>query len=166
MVISPLNYTGNKAKSIKELIDIFPKDIDCFVDAFCGSCQVSFNSGAKKIICNDTNRFILELVEYLYANDGLKIISDIDNIIEKYGFTDSANPKNCYIEYKHEGLSRYNKVAFANLKNDYNKNPSTEKLFALVIYGFNHYLRFNNKNIFASNKILLISMPILLNFVT
>ena len=148
MVISPLNYTGNKAKSTKELIDIFPQDIDYFVDAFCGSCQVAFNSNAKQIICNDTNRFILDLVQYLYNNNGDKIIADADKIIKEYGFTDSTDSNNKYVEVRHEGLSKYNKAPFNKLKNDYNENPSIEKLFVLIIFGFNHYLRFNNNNLF------------------
>lgn len=143
MAISPLNYTGNKAKSIDEINAILPKDIDLFVDAMCGSCMVSFNSCAKRLICNDSNPFILELVKYLYFNDGNKIIESMDSIIQKYGFTDSTNPSNHYVEYKHEGLSKYNKNAFKMLKDSYNSNPTTEELFALVIYGFNHYLRFN-----------------------
>ena len=143
MAISPLNYAGNKAKAIQEIKNILPKDIDLFVDAMCGSCMVAFNSGAEKLICNDCNVHIVELVKYLYFTDGNNVIKSMDEIIKKYGFTDSTNPNNVYVEHKHEGLSKYNRIPFTNLKNSYNNKPSTEELFALVIYGFNHYLRFN-----------------------
>ena len=148
MAISPLNYPGNKAKSLKELLDIMPKNIDIFVDAFAGSGIVSFNSDSKQIVCNDINEHAIELIKYLYENSGESIINSMDRLIEEYGFTDSTNPNNHYIEVKHEGLSKYNKIPFDKLKNDYNNDQQTEKLFALIIYGFNHYLRFNKKGLF------------------
>ena len=52
------------------------------------------------------------------------------------------------MEYKHEGLSLYNKDGFNRLKADYNANHTTNKLVALLIYGFNHYLRFNSQGEF------------------
>lgn len=148
MVISPLNYPGNKAKSIGELKNIFPKDIDLFVDAFSGSGIVAFNSGAKKLICNDINYHTIELLKYLVESESAKIIKDMDEIILKYGFTDSTNKNNKYIEYQHEGLSHYNRAPFNLLKNDYNDKKSVNLLFALVIFGFNHYLRFNKKDLY------------------
>ena len=33
---SPMNYMGNKYKLLKQLIPLCPKDIDIFVDMFCG----------------------------------------------------------------------------------------------------------------------------------
>ncbi len=114
MAISPLNYPGNKAKSLKELLSIIPNDIDVFVDAFAGSGMVSFNSSAKEIICNDINEHAIELIKYLYDNDGETIIKRMDSIICKYGFTDSTNPNNNYVEHKHEGLSHYNRLPLIN----------------------------------------------------
>lgn len=146
MVISPLNYTGNKAKALREIKGLFPCKVNLFVDAFCGSGIVSFNSEANEIICNDANEHIVNLLKYLYDNDAETVISEMEKIICKYGFTDSTNKNNVYIEHKHEGLSRYNKAPFERLKADYNNNPKIELLFALVIYGFNHYLRFNSKD--------------------
>ena len=140
MAISPLNYPGNKAKSLKEILDIVPTDIDLFVDAFAGSGTVSFNSSSKTIICNDINSHAIKLIKYLYLNSGEIIIDSMNNIINKYGFTDSTNPDNHYVEHKHEGLSKYNKIPFENLKADFNADRDIEKLFALVIFGFNHYL--------------------------
>lgn len=147
-LISPLNYSGNKVKLLGQIIPRIQKDIDIFVDAFAGSGVVSLNSNAKKIICNDINQHSIELVKYLYESDSASIINSMDSIIEKYGFTDSTNPDKHYIEYKHEGLSYYNKEPFTRLRKDYNTSKSVELLFALIIYGFNHYLRFNKKNLF------------------
>lgn len=146
MIISPLNYAGNKAKVLKNLINLFPSNIDLFVDVFAGSGIVAFNSNVPKILCNDIDPHAIELVKYLYFNNSEDILESMDNIIKKYGLTDSTCQENKYIEKKHEGLSEYNKLPYNKLKQDYNKTKDTNLLFALVIFGFNHYLRFNSKN--------------------
>ena len=47
-IISPIFYMGNKKKLImKGLIDLFPKDINMFVDLFSGSAVVSMNVKAN-----------------------------------------------------------------------------------------------------------------------
>lgn len=148
ILISPLNYAGNKAKLLSQILCLFPKDIDLFVDAFAGSGVVSLNSNARKVICNDINEHSIQLIKYLYESESISIINSMNSIIKRYGFTDSTNPENHYIEYKHEGLSHYNKEPFLKLRNDYNNTKSTDLLFALIIYGFNHYLRFNKKKLF------------------
>lgn len=148
MIISPLNYSGNKAKLLKEILPLFPKTIDIFVDAFSGSGIVAFNSNASQVIINDINPHAVDLVKYLYDNPANEIIESMNDIILKYGFTDSTNKENIYIEHNHEGLSIYNKEPFLQLKNDYNRTKDINLLFALIIFGFNHYLRFNKKGEF------------------
>ena len=43
MIQSPLNYTGGKYKLLPQILPLFPKEIDCFVDLFCGGCNVGIN---------------------------------------------------------------------------------------------------------------------------
>ncbi|MCR4941352.1 MAG: DNA adenine methylase, partial [Campylobacter sp.] len=52
MIVSPLNYPGNKARILKYLVPIFPQ-CNNFVDVFCGSGIVGLNSNSKNIILND-----------------------------------------------------------------------------------------------------------------
>ncbi len=145
MFNSPLNYTGNKRKLLNQIIPLFPNNQNFFVDVFAWSGLVWLNSDSKKIILNDNNEYILSLVKYFKETDTEKIIDTMDEIIIKYGFTDShRNWLKSYKEEKHEWLSKYNKQPFNKLKKDYNKQPSVELLFALVVYGFNHYIRFNS----------------------
>lgn len=40
MIQSPLNYTGGKFKLLPQILPHFPKDIDVFVDLFCGSAML------------------------------------------------------------------------------------------------------------------------------
>lgn len=48
VIVSPIFYMGNKRRLIKKgLIDLFPKDINTFVDVFAGSAVVSMNTQAQ-----------------------------------------------------------------------------------------------------------------------
>lgn len=149
MIQNPISYPGNKNKLLKELIPLFPSDIDKFVDVFCGSGVVGMNSAAQNIVCNDNNPYTIEVLRYFYSNTFETIISQLERIINDYGLTYSrVVPKGTYVEYRHEGLSLYNKDGYSKLKSDYNAEHSTDKLVALLIYGFNHYLRFNSQGEF------------------
>lgn len=145
MINSPLNYSGNKFKVVKEIIPLIPDDTERLIEVFAGSAIISINSKVKNIVLNDNSKITIELLKYFINNDVNKIIKEIDEIIQKYGFTDSyRNGIKSYPEKKHEGLSHYNREPFNKLKSNYNSNPSTKELFALNIFGFNHYLRFNS----------------------
>ena len=62
---APMNYTGNKFKLLSQIIPLFPDNINTFVDLFCGSSTVSLNVKANKIICNDSNEPLIEVLKYL-----------------------------------------------------------------------------------------------------
>lgn len=144
MIKNPISYPGNKNKLLKQLIPEFPSNIDTFVDVFCGSGVVGVNTDANNIICNDINMFALEVLNYFYKTSSYEVVRDLEDIIDAYNLTYSRiKEKGTYIEYKHEGLSNYNRDGYNRLKNDYNVDHSVQKLVVLLIYGFNHYLRFN-----------------------
>lgn len=148
MISNPISYPGNKNKLVSQIIPIIP-DANVFVDIFCGSAVVAANSRSDKVVLNDKNKFVLEILKYQYDNSFDEIVSDVEKIIEKYELTYSRKKeKGFYIEKKHEGLSHYNKRGFDLLKKDYNLDHDVRKLFVLLIYGFNHYLRFNSKGKF------------------
>ena len=66
--ISPIFYMGNKKKLVnKGLIDLFPKDIDTFVDVFAGSAIVSMNTTAHRYIVNDIDNNLNDLYK-LFCN--------------------------------------------------------------------------------------------------
>ena len=149
MINSPLNYTGNKFKLLQQIIPYLDGESDSFVDIFGGSGLVALNTQYEKVLINDNNPVTIELLNYFRDNSAEHIFRDIDTIIEKYGFTDShRNGLRGYTEEHHEGLSRYNKEPFNRLKADYNNDPTIEKLFALIIFGFNHYIRYNSKGLY------------------
>lgn len=149
MIRSPLNYVGNKFKLLPQILPHFPKKIFHFVDVFCGSGVVGLNSETKNLTLNDNDIKLIELLRYFKNNEIDFIFYQINDIISKFGLTDSKNkPQGFYKIYKNEGLSRHNKDAFLALRNDYNKNPNPAQLFVLILYGFNHFLRFNSSGFF------------------
>ena len=57
---SPLNYTGGKYKLLPKILPLFPKEIDRFIDLFCGGCNVSINVKANTYICNDLEEHVID----------------------------------------------------------------------------------------------------------
>lgn len=144
MIVSPLNYPGNKARILKSLMPLFPQDIAIFVDIFCGSGIVGLNAKSKRLILNDKESRVIDLLRYFQSNSLDTILGEVDSLIAQYNLTDSkSKPKGFYKIHKNEGLSRHNKEGFLALRKSYNQNPSEAKFFVLILFGFNHFVRFN-----------------------
>ena len=62
LVKSPLNYVGGKYKLLPQILPLFPKDIDTFYDLFGGGANVAVNVNANKIVCNDINTKVMEIL--------------------------------------------------------------------------------------------------------
>ncbi len=149
-VKSPLNYTGGKYRILDQLIPIFPKQLDLFVDLFSGGANVGVNVEAKRIVCVDKQKEIIRLMNLFKKYDDVYIIDKLESIIFKYNLSNSLlNGYSAYGCSSDKGLGSYNKNNYLNLRNDYNnmKNDSIEKDFlflTLIIYGFNNQIRFNS----------------------
>ena len=151
LVKSPLNYTGGKYKILTQLIDKFPKDIDMFFDIFSGGGNVGVNIEANKIICVDINDRLISLFEYLQNEEYYHLVNHLDSLIDKFSLSNTY--KNGYEFYgcnSGNGVGKYNKDKFLNLRSKYNKsNGKRDDLFLLlIIYSFNNQIRFNNKGDF------------------
>ena len=149
MAKSPLNYTGGKFKLLPQFDSIFPKEIDTFVDFFCGGANVAVNSNAKKIIAIDKETNLIRILELFKNYDYMEIVNKLDSIIEKYNLSNTyKNGYEFYGEDSSSGLGKYNKQYYLTLRKDYNSmKDSTERDFmflTLVIYAFNHQIRFNS----------------------
>lgn len=153
---SPLFYVGDKYKLMPQLEELFPKTINNFYDVFCGGGSASMNVKASQIIMNDVDKKIIELHKYLQLQS-----QNIDNFIEsmyelirKYGLSLSELGKNDEIEmlkkdFNKTYFAKFNKAGYLKLRDDYNKNQSnTELLYLLLVYGFNHMIRFNKQGRF------------------
>lgn len=152
MIQSPLNYTGGKYKLLPQILPLFPKDINTFVDLFCGGCNVGVNIEANRVIYNDLNQNLLCLYN-TFRNLGHEVVLDwVYEIIEKYQL--SLVSKHGYEHYGCEsskGLGDYNRDKFLQLRSDFNKKHVEQNfdyyyyvlLYVIIVYAFNNQIRFN-----------------------
>lgn len=129
-----INYQGNKYKLLPQILPLFPKEIDTFVDLFCGSGTVGLSVQANRNIYNDINNKIVDILYYVKQHNIDDIICDIETIIMQYQ------------------LSKTNEDGFKELRHDYNVlelNPIA--LYTLMCYSFNYQCRFNNKGEYNSS---------------
>ena len=129
---SPLNYTGGKYKLLKEIIPLFPTNIDTFVDVFGGGGNIAINVPATNVIYNDIEPHITGLMRYLRNVNLDTILEDIDYFISLYS------------------LSKENKEGYLALRNHYNEESfkSLVIFYVLICYSFNNQFRFNSKGEF------------------
>lgn len=153
LIQSPLNYTGGKFKLLPQILPLFPKNIDIFVDLFCGGANVGVNVPSKSTILNDTNDN-LTLLFSMFKNLGNDFLSLLDEIIDKYGLSQSS--KYGYDYYNCDsniGLAPYNKNKFLKLREDFNNSKDVgyyhyAMLYTLILYSFNNQIRFNSNGQF------------------
>ena len=156
VIRSPLFYVGDKYKLMPQLNNLFPAQIENFYDVFCGGGSVSINVTANSYFMNDIDGKIIELHKHLQKNSNniLKFIERMYEIIRYYGLSLSEKGKNQEIEefkkkYVKTYFSEYNKKSYLKLRDDYNKyRINTDLLYLLLVYGFNHMIRFNKEGKF------------------
>lgn len=130
LISSPMNYIGGKYKLLPQILPLFPKNIETFVDLFCGGCNVGINVTAKKIIFNDNLTYLIELYRKFDSLNIEEILNHINNRINQFN------------------LSLTNKDGYLELRKLYNSEKNPLDLFVLVAYSFNHQIRFNNSHEF------------------
>ena len=129
-ICSPMNYIGGKYKLLPQILPLFPKDINTFVDLFCGGCNVGINVNAERIIFNDNLTYLIDLYRLFYTLPQEYILSHIYNRISQYS------------------LSLTNDIGYKQLRTYYNEHRNALDLFVLVAFSFNHQIRFNNSHEF------------------
>lgn len=154
IIQSPLNYIGGKFKLLPQILPLFPKNIDLFVDLFCGGCNVGINVDCRKVIFNDNNVYLQNLSNFFKKLDKNIIFDTIYKIINKYKLSQSSiygyNYFNCNSQ---KGLTNYNREGFIKLREDFNKRMIKDyyyylMLYVLIVYSFNNQIRFNNAGMF------------------
>ena len=127
-VKSPLNYTGGKYKLLPQLLELFPKQVNTFVDLFAGGGNVSVNVKAEKVVFNDLMGQVPEMLQEFKKIGVEESLRKIDGYISSYD------------------LSKENKEGYLALRELYNKGKSDPlMLYTLICYSFNNQIRFNNK---------------------
>lgn len=154
VIPSALNYTGGKFKLLPQILPLFPKDADKVVDLFCGGCNVGINLNCNKVQFNDSNKYLMGLLDTFRRLSKDEIFEWIFKTIDKYGL--SLVSEKGYEFYECEsskGLGKYNKDGYCKLRNDFNNKDVQDDeyflmLYLLIVYSFNNQLRFNRKGEF------------------
>ena len=157
MIQSPLNYTGGKFKLLPQILPLFPKNINTFVDLFCGGCNVGINIDCESVIYNDLDENLLYLYNTFKNLDKQSVFEWIYEIINTYGL--SLVSDKGYDYYKcdsSKGLGSYNKESFLRLRADFNEKKKKGNydyyyyvmLYVIIVYAFNNHIRFNSNGEF------------------
>ena len=157
MIQSPLNYTGGKFKLLPQILPLFPKNINTFVDLFCGGCNVGINIDCESVIYNDLDENLLYLYNTFKNLDKQSVFEWIYEIINTYGL--SLVSDKGYDYYKcdsSKGLGSYNKESFLRLRADFNEKKKKGiydyyyyvMLYVIIVYAFNNQIRFNSNGEF------------------
>ena len=128
LIKSPLNYTGGKYKLLPQILPYFPNDINTFIDLFAGGCNVGINIKAKNIICNDSNKVVIDLMNNWNRLNSEQALKILEQTINKYN------------------LSKTNEEGFKNIRQDYNDgNKSWNIFYAMLTNAFNYQIRFSKQ---------------------
>ncbi len=148
---SPLFYVGDKYKLMKQLVDLFPQEVDTFYEPFVGGGTVFLNINANKYYLNDNDKNLIDIHKFLVGSSGNPDIffKNVEKIIKKYhlsrSYKEDIIPASLKKEWKKTYFARFNKEGYEKLRVCVNKHIKNDPLilYILLIYGFNRMLRFN-----------------------
>lgn len=135
---SPFNYIGNKFRIIEVIQRFFPRDINNFVDLFCGGCDVCINTNAHHVFANDINHHIIAILQEFQRHSIDYILAYIDQRIDEWR------------------LSKDNEQGYLAFRAFVNREGSPLDLYTLMNFSFNYQFRFNSRqqynNTFGRNR--------------
>lgn len=153
IIRSPFFYVGDKYKLMPQLQKLFPTNINHYIEPFCGGGSSFLNTNAKVYLLNDIDKNVIDL--HLFLNKEINSEELLDKLFNKINdyklscsYKQDVIPLVLKKEFPKTYFSKYNKENYTKMKNDYNKNPNELLLYLLLIYGFNHMIRFNKKGEF------------------
>jgi DNA adenine methylase len=149
---SPLFYVGDKYKLIQEIRSYFPNNIRKFIEPFAGGGSVFMNIEAESYYLNDIDYYVFGLHNYLISqsHNPELFFKQVYTTISRYGLSSSyicdIVPMELKKKWSKTYYAKFNKLAFNQLKQDYNKSDKSNflHLYILLIYGFNRMIRFNS----------------------
>lgn len=154
---SPFFYVGDKYKIVEQIKNFFPKKIRNYYEPFVGGGSSFLNTKITgKYILNDLNDKVIGLHRFL-QKESSKDFYILEKILGKIRQTQLS------CSYIHKGVedslkkefpktyyAKHNKTAYALLRQEYNNGDCKDflVLYILLIYGFNHMIRFNKSKLF------------------
>lgn len=154
MIRLPLNYTGGNFKLLPQILPLFPSQIDCFVDLFCGGCNVGVNVSASRYVYNDSCEPLINLYSVMQTMESEVFLSKVEKLIQKYDLSNvKLNGYEFYNCSSADGLGSYNKEKYLMLRTDFNSLPKKDSdyyvmLYVLIVFAFNNQIRFNSSGKF------------------
>lgn len=148
---SPLFYVGDKYKLMKQLVGLFPAEVDNFFEPFVGGGTVFLNVNANRYFLNDIDKNLVNIHKFLIdsSKEQDRFFKDVEKIINKYNLSRSYKtdivPASLKKQWKKTYFARFNKEGYDKLRTKVNKYTKNDPLilYILLIYGFNRMLRFN-----------------------
>ena len=147
------NYIGGKFKLLEQLQPLFDEK-EVFLDLFSGGGNVGINSSSSKVVFNDSNEMLIDLIKFIKDTDTAVLLKQIDNIIDEYDLSNTSLYGYSYYDCdSSRGLAEYNKERFFKLRDEYNAKVLAGEtdysiLYVLMVYSFNNQIRFNRKGLF------------------
>lgn len=152
---SPFFYVGDKYKLMPQLKQLMPKKIEQYIEPFVGGGSSFLNSKGTSYMLNDIDSYVVELHRQIgsYTGKSEELFDALFEIIDFYGlscsYRDICVPEDMKKKYVKTYYSKYNKDAYIRMRKDFNANKNDFlRLYLLLIYGFNHMIRFNGKGDF------------------
>lgn len=152
---SPFFYVGDKYKLVPQLKKFIPNNISKYIEPFVGGGSSLINVHAEEYIANDIDTNIINLHKELikYSKKPDKLFEELFKFIDKYELSCSYKNKKVPEELKKQFVktyySRYNKENYLKMRNDFNNDQSNMiLLYLLLVYGFNHMIRYNSSGLF------------------
>ena len=141
---------------MREIRTHFPLHINRLIEPFVGGGSVMLNVDADGYLLNDIDSFVISLHRMLQGYIGREgeFMNELYAIIDQYGLSLSLRsdvvPKDLKAAYPKTYYARYNKTGYQRMKADFIADGQQDmlRLYLLLIYGFNHMLRFNGKGQF------------------
>jgi len=152
---SPYFYVGDKYKLMPQIAQLFPKRIRRYYEPFVGGGSSALYIDADEYHLNDIDAYIIKLHRFIggFTNKRQELLDNLFVLIDEYKMTLSFKGVTVGDELKKKYVktyfAHYNRPGFLRMREDFNADKGDMlRLYVLLIYGFNHFLRFNSKGDF------------------
>tara|TARA_Y100001963_G_C6789049_1_gene454489 strand:- start:4025 stop:4882 length:858 start_codon:yes stop_codon:yes gene_type:complete len=125
VIRSALSYQGNKFRLIPEIKKRLPEGTSVFLDVFGGSSTVCANVDFPVVRYNELDSNVFNIIRMLRDTPTQELIYKYNKVVSKFG------------------LGKGQSDSYYKFREDYNKNPSTLKLFVLSKHSFSSLMRFS-----------------------
>lgn len=154
IIRSPFFYVGDKYKLMHQINDLIPKNVSQYIEPFVGGGSSAINSLGSEYILNDIDEYVIKLHEELikYLDKPEDLFDKLFKLIDHYGLSCSFRgivvPDELKKQHVKTYYAKYNKEAYNKMRDDFNETKDITLLYLLLIYGFNHMIRFNGSGKF------------------